>query len=94
MKTSQLLLLKIEQLTDEVQSIKQLLLKKKKQPECTETGFKYLTVKEAATFLDLSYSTIYKLVHFKKLTPIQRIKRGRLLFSIQELNRFLNHQSL
>lgn len=93
MKNDQLLLLKIEHLAGEIQSIKQLLLKKKKQPEPAQSDCKHLNVQEAVTFLNLSSSTIYKLVHFKKLKPIQRIKRGRLLFSIQELNRFLNNQS-
>ena len=48
-----------------------------------------LSVVQAARFLGLSASTIYKLVHFKKIQPLQRKKRGRLLFDKKSLLQFL-----
>jgi len=48
-----------------------------------------LSVAQAAGFLGLSASTIYKLVHFKKIQPLQRKKRGRLLFTRETLLQFL-----
>lgn len=49
-----------------------------------------MTVEEAAHFTGLSSSTIYKLVHYKKLQPLQRKKRGRLLFLKETLFAFLH----
>ena len=47
------------------------------------------SVAQAAGFLGLSASTIYKLVHFKKIQPLQLKKRGRLLFTRETLLQFL-----
>ena len=48
-----------------------------------------LSVAQAAGFLGLSASTIYKLVHFKKIQPLQCKKRGRLMFTRESLLQFL-----
>ena len=51
-----------------------------------------LSMKQAADFLHLSISRMYGLIYEKKLMPLQRMGRSRILFSIQELNRFLNEK--
>lgn len=51
-----------------------------------------LSMKQAADFLHLSISRMYGLIYEKKLIPLQRTGRSKILFSIQELNRFLNEK--
>jgi hypothetical protein len=50
---------------------------------------KPLSLKQAADFLHLSVSRMYSLIYEKKLFPIQRTSRSKILFTQQELNRFL-----
>jgi hypothetical protein len=53
-----------------------------------------LSMKQAADFLHLSISRMYGLIYEKKLIPLQRMGRSKILFSIQELNRFLNEKEV
>lgn len=76
---------KLDQLAAELSIIKQLLLKK----DTISSDAQPLNVNQAAVFTGLAPSTIYKLVHYKKLQPLQRKKRGRLLFIKQTLLEFL-----
>lgn len=48
-----------------------------------------LSVAESADYLRLSTSSVYKLIYSGELKPIQRTKGGRILFTTEELNRFL-----
>lgn len=48
-----------------------------------------LSLKQAATYLHLSISRIYGLIYDKKLTPVQRGERSKILFKRTELNRYL-----
>ncbi len=50
---------------------------------------KPLSLKQAADFLHLSVSRMYSLIYEKKLFPVQRTSRSKILFTQQELNRFL-----
>jgi excisionase family DNA binding protein len=77
---------KLDNLSADIKSIKQLLARK----DATHLPDKPFTVAEAADFTGLSPSTIYKLVHYKKLQPLQRKKRGRLLFMKENLFAFLH----
>jgi excisionase family DNA binding protein len=77
---------KLDNLSADIKSIKQLLARK----DTTQLRDKPFTVIEAADFTGLSPSTIYKLVHYKKLHPLQRKKRGRLLFLKDTLLSFLH----
>jgi excisionase family DNA binding protein len=79
---------KLDNLSADLKYIRQLLLRK----DVTHFSDKPFTVTEAADFTGLSPSTIYKLVHYKKLQPLQRKKRGRLLFLKQTLFAFLQSQ--
>ncbi len=51
---------------------------------------KPMSITDAAEYLRLSASSVYKLIYAGKLTPLQRIKGGRILFTTEELNSFLN----
>ena len=73
------------QILAELKVIKQYVLR---QPGIVQPD-QPLSVAQAAGFLGLSVSTIYKLVHFKKIQPLQRKKRGRLLFTRETLLQFL-----
>ena len=53
---------------------------------------KPLPINAAAEYLNLSVSRLYGLIYSGELTPIQRSKRGRILFSQEELNRYLNNK--
>ncbi len=53
---------------------------------------KPLPINGAAEYLNLSVSRLYGLIYSGELTPIQRSKRGRILFSQEELNRYLNNK--
>jgi hypothetical protein len=50
-----------------------------------------MAIRQAGQYLRLSVSSIYKLIYAGELNPIQRHKKGRILFSIEELNRFLKN---
>jgi excisionase family DNA binding protein len=58
-----------------------------KQEVAKESKLEFLTVREAAKFLDLSVPTIYSKVHHRKLPYVKRGKR--LYFSKQKLERYL-----
>lgn len=77
---------KVDALHSELAAVKQLLLANNTVPSFTD---KPLTVQEAAAFTGLSVSSIYRLVREKQLHPLQRLKRGRLLFLKQSLLDFL-----
>jgi excisionase family DNA binding protein len=79
---------KLDNLSADLKIIKQLLSKK----DGNAFSDKPLTVAEAAHFTGLSSSTIYKLVHYQKLQPLQRKKGGRLLFLKETLFAFLQTQ--
>jgi excisionase family DNA binding protein len=51
---------------------------------------KPLAIQQAAEYLQLSASRLYGLIYSGKLTPMQRNKKGRVLFSLEELNKYLN----
>lgn len=53
---------------------------------------KPLPINGAAEYLNLSVSRLYGLIYSGELTPIQRSKRGRILFSQEELNKYLNNK--
>jgi excisionase family DNA binding protein len=81
-----------QQLTDRVMHIEQLLEKLVSQIGEKDVGSdkeKPLTLKQAADFLHLSVSRVYSLIYEKKLAPIQRTGRSKILFSRNELNKFL-----
>ena len=48
-----------------------------------------LSIKQAAEYLKLSVSRLYYLVSSGELIPQQRNKKGRILFSIEELKSYL-----
>ncbi len=48
-----------------------------------------LTMKLAAEYLQLSQSRIYSLIYEKRLTPIQRQKGSKILFTTEELDNYL-----
>ena len=77
------------QILAELKVIKQYILR---QPDIMQPD-QPLSVAQAAEFLGLSASTIYKLVHFKKIQPLQRKKSGRLLFTKETLFEFLQPQN-
>lgn len=58
-------------------------------PSIERDDGKPLSMKQAADFLHLSVSRIYGLIYEGKLTPIQRKRKNKILFSYEELNRFL-----
>lgn len=73
-------------LTKEVSELKNLLLNRSEQPT-TEPSEKFLTVKEAAEFLNLAVPTIYSKVSRNELPYMKRGKR--LYFSSVELMEYL-----
>jgi hypothetical protein len=65
-------------------------LKMRQHSNCHLPRDKPLPIKQAANYLHLSVSRIYSLVYQKKLNPIQRKRNSKLLFSIGELDSYLN----
>ncbi len=55
---------------------------------------KPLNIDEAADYLKLSVSTIYKMVYAGKITALQRSSKTRLLFTVNELDLFLNNNNI
>ena len=80
----------IRELTRRIEKIECLLeqLTKNKYPIERDDG-KPISMKQAAYFLHLSISRIYGLIYEGKLTPIQRKRKNKILFSKDELKRFL-----
>ncbi len=50
-----------------------------------------LSIRQAADYLKLSVSTIYKMVYAGKIMAVQRSNKSRLLFTIDELDLFLKN---
>jgi excisionase family DNA binding protein len=78
---------KIDLLIREVITLKKRLDSLSHQPRD-----KPIPISTAAEYLNLSVSRLYGLIYSGELTPIQRSKRGRILFSQDELNRYLNNK--
>ncbi len=79
---------KIDLLIREVITLKKRLDSLSHQPRD-----KPLPIVSAAEYLNLSVSRIYGLIYSGLLKPIQRGKKGRILFSLEELNRYLNDKT-
>lgn len=75
---------KLDQLLSEVLDLKSQL-----NGYCHMPRDKPLDIQQAADYLHLSTSSIYKLIYATKLTPIQRSGKTRLLFTLEELDNFL-----
>lgn len=73
----------IEQKLDKLQQVDKPL-----QPYLAEEEL--LSVKDTAAYLHLSVARIYCLVCEGKLSPLQRKKHGRILFSRSQLNDYLS----
>lgn len=85
----------LHELKDRIMNIERLLEELVNSNEERDVGTnneRPLSMKQAADFLHLSISRMYGLIYEKKLTPLQRMGRSKILFSMQELNRFLNEK--
>lgn len=85
----------LQQLSEQIMHLEYLLEKLICQIGEKDAGGatdKPLSLKQAAAFLHLSVSRVYSLIYEQKLAPIQRTTRSKILFSRQELNRFLNEK--
>lgn len=78
---------KIDLLIREVITLKKRLDSFSHQPRD-----KPIPISTAAQYLNLSVSRLYGLIYSGLLKPIQRGKKGRILFSLEELNRYLNNK--
>jgi len=72
--------------------LKQLVMQTKEKDVGSDNS-RPLSMKQAANYLHLSVSRIYSLIYQKKLNPIQRKRNSKLLFSISELDNYLNAKS-
>lgn len=75
-------------LTKEVSELKQLLISKEQQRP-TEQPERFLTIQEAAKFMNLSVPTMYSKVSRCELPVMKRGKR--LYFSLKELTEYLKN---
>lgn len=69
---------------DRIESLLQQILDSRKKE-----SQQLLSTQEAADFLNLSRARIYQLIYQKTIQPLQKLKRGRILFEVNELNRYL-----
>lgn len=60
--------------------------------QCAGSSSPPLSVRQAAAYLHLSESRVYDLVYAGKLQPLQNQKHGRVLFSIEHLNKYLHEK--
>lgn len=85
----------LQELKDRIMNIERLLeelVNRNGERDVGTNNERPLSMKQAADFLHLSISRMYGLIYEKKLMPLQRMGRSKILFSIQELNRFLNEK--
>jgi hypothetical protein len=87
----------LQELKDRIMNIERLLeelVNRNGERDVGTHNERPLSMKQAADFLHLSISRMYGLIYEKKLIPLQRMGRSKILFSIQELNRFLNEKEV
>lgn len=85
----------LQELKDRIMNIERLLeelVNRNGERDVGTNNERPLSMKQAADFLHLSISRMYGLIYEKKLMPLQRMGRSKILFSIKELNRFLNEK--
>lgn len=85
----------LQELKDRIMNIERLLeelVNRNGERDVGTNNERPLSMKQAANFLHLSISRMYGLIYEKKLMPLQRMGRSKILFSLQELNRFLNEK--
>ena len=83
-------------LTEKLDNIEKLLMQLLTQRQETDVGNdnnSLLSLKQTGEFLHLSVSRIYSLIYQKKLMPVQRTGRSKILFSKEELNRYLKERN-
>lgn len=78
----------VTNLTKEVSALRQLLSSKEQQAT-TKQPEQFLTIQQAAAFLNLSVATIYSKVSKRELPVMKRSKR--LYFSLTELTEYLKN---
>ncbi|WHF51852.1 helix-turn-helix domain-containing protein [Chryseobacterium gotjawalense] len=76
----------VTNLTKEVSALRQLLISKEQHTEQPE---QFLTIQQAAAFLNLSVPTMYSKVSKRELPVMKRSKR--LYFSLTELTEYLRN---
>ena len=79
----------LERLTERLEKIELLLAQVLLRKDGKKDDDKLLSIKEAAAYLHLSVSRMYRLIYEGKLKPIQRRKNSKILFSTQELDNYL-----
>ena len=85
----------LRELKDRIMNIERLLeelVNRHGERDVGRNNERPLSMRQAADFLHLSISRMYGLIYEKKLMPLQRMGRSKILFSILELNRFLNEK--
>ncbi len=80
-----------EEILLRLKELKDLILQQQAAAASHDTP---LNIREAAGFTGLKPSTLYKMVHYKKISALQRKKRGRLLFTKSSLINFINSKNL
>ncbi len=76
----------LESVLQRLDRIEQLLARLRDPPDYEKS----FTLKEAAAYLRLSVSRMYSLIYDASLKPIQRQRNSKILFTIEELNRYLS----
>jgi len=80
----------LEKALKRLDKIERLLEQLTARPDSKSDTDKPLSMKQAADYLHLSISRMYSLIYDGRLQPIQRQKNSKILFSIDELNKYLN----
>jgi len=83
----------LEKVLKRLDKIEQLLEQLTLYPDRKNEAGKTLSMKQSADYLHLSISRIYSLIYEGRLQTIQRQKNSKILFSIDELNNYLNEGS-
>ena len=76
----------LESVLERLDRIEQLLAKLRDPPDNKNS----YTLKEAAAYLRLSVSRMYSLIYDGNLKPIQRQRNSKILFTMEELNRYVS----
>lgn len=82
-------------LMDKLNKIEQLLLHLTREGAEKDVGNSHislLSLKQAADFLHLSQSSVYKLIYNKRLIPVQRMAGSRILFAKEHLTDYLKQK--
>ncbi len=85
--------LKVMDRLDDIERLLMQIVRQGAEKDVGDPDTALLTLKQAADFLHLSKSSIYKLIYKKNITPVQRTAKSRILFTKEHLINYLKQKN-